>query len=307
MSKNKRYYWLKLNEDFFDDDTISWIEEQDNGKEYCLFYLKLCLKSLKTGGLLIRNVGELLVPYDIKKLAEMTHTDLDTALVAMELFRKIGLVQVLDNGEIYMTQLSELVGSETDKAKAMRAKRARDKLSGNNVTVMLPECYPDKEKEKDIYIIDIEEDIELPSDGGKPPVAAPIPYSKIRDLYHELCPSYPKLRSISDNRKKAIAARWKEYNGNIVVFEKLFTLAEASAFLKGKNGRDWSADFDWLMKSANMAKVLEYKYNDSKPQPVHNEKPEPEVVKFSPEEAAAAKRELDARLAAIRAGRGNNA
>lgn len=303
MSKNKRYYWLKLNEDFFDDDTISWIEEQDNGKEYCLFYLKLCLKSLKTGGLLIRNVGELLVPYDIKKLAEMTHTDLDTAIVAMELFRKIGLVQILDNGEIYMTQLSELVGSETDKAKAMRAKRAREKLEGNNVTAMLPECYPDKEKEKDIDIeLDIEEDIEL-FDGGKPPAAAPIPYSQIRDLYHKLCPSYPKLRSISDNRKKAIAARWREYNGDIAVFEKLFSLAEASAFLKGKNGRDWSADFDWLMKSGNMAKVLEYKYNDSKPQMVY-EKPEPEVVKLSPEEAAAAKRELDARLAAIRAGRG---
>lgn len=148
MSENKRFYWLKINENFFDDDTISWIEEQENGKEYCLFYLKLCLKSLKTGGLLIRNVGELLIPYDIKKLAEITKTELDTAIVAMEIFKKIGLVQILDNGEIFLTQLSEMVGSETDKAKAMRAKRARDRLEkeGNIVTPMLPE----KEKEKEI-------------------------------------------------------------------------------------------------------------------------------------------------------------
>lgn len=74
MSKNKKYYWLKLKEDFFEEDAISWIEEQENGKDYCLFYLKLCLKSLKTNGLLIRNVGSMLVPYDVKTLARLTNT-----------------------------------------------------------------------------------------------------------------------------------------------------------------------------------------------------------------------------------------
>ena len=53
---NKKYFWLKLKEDFFEEDTISWIEEQQNGKEYSLFYLKLCLKSLKTNGILFGNV-----------------------------------------------------------------------------------------------------------------------------------------------------------------------------------------------------------------------------------------------------------
>ena len=143
----KRYYWLKLKEDFFDDDTISWIEEQPNGKEYCLFYLKLCLKSLKTDGVLIRTVGDILVPYDIKKLAELTRTDFDTAAVAMNLFQKIGLVQVLENGEIYLAQLSQMVGSETDKAEMMRRARAAKNIAGNNVTKALPERYTEKEKE----------------------------------------------------------------------------------------------------------------------------------------------------------------
>ena len=98
----KKYYWLKLKEDFFEDDTIEWIEEQPGGEKYSLFYLKLCLKSLKTDGILIRNVGDMLIPYDIKKLAEITKTDIDTARVAMELFKNIGLVQILENGEIYM-------------------------------------------------------------------------------------------------------------------------------------------------------------------------------------------------------------
>ena len=46
--KDRKFYWLQLKEDFFDEDSISWLEEQENGKEYSLFYLKLCLKSLKT-------------------------------------------------------------------------------------------------------------------------------------------------------------------------------------------------------------------------------------------------------------------
>ena len=41
---NKRYYWLKLKENFFDDETIRYIEEQDNGIQYSNIYLKLSLK-----------------------------------------------------------------------------------------------------------------------------------------------------------------------------------------------------------------------------------------------------------------------
>lgn len=167
----KKYYWLKLMEGFFEEDTIAWLEEQENGVYYTNFYLKLCLKSLKTNGILIRNVGEILIPYDIKKLSEITHVKLDTAIVAMELFKKIGLVEILENGEIYLTQLELMVGSETNKAQLMRRKRAREKESrlggyGNNVTHKLPSCYSEKdidtEKEKDKETdIEIEQDIEI--------------------------------------------------------------------------------------------------------------------------------------------------
>lgn len=166
----KKYYWLKLKEDFFDDDTIEWIEEQPNGEKYSLFYLKLCLKSLKTNGILIRNVGEMLIPYDINKLAEITKTDIDTARVAMELFKNIGLIQILENGEIYLTQLKNMVGSESKWAEKKRIQRAKkteelptpeshneDKKNGeDNVLNMSKKCPReietdiDKEKEKEI-------------------------------------------------------------------------------------------------------------------------------------------------------------
>ena len=160
---NKKYYWLKLKEDFFEEDAIAWIEEQENGKDYCLFYLKLCLKSLKTNGLLIRNVGSMIVPYDAKTLAKITNTELDTVKVAMDIFTKIGLVQILENGEIFISQLQNMVGSETSKAQLMRNKRAKDKKiieGGNNVTPLLPNSYSSEENCYTEIEIDIEKELE---------------------------------------------------------------------------------------------------------------------------------------------------
>lgn len=155
MSDKKKYYWLKLKEDFFEEDTISWLEEQENGKDYCLFYLKLCLKSLKNDGVLIRNVGELFIPYEISKLAEITNTDIDTVIVAMELFKKIGLVQVLENGEIYLTQLKNMIGSETNWAILKRNERQK-KLELDNVQKLSTrdrdiEIEKEIEKEQDVF------------------------------------------------------------------------------------------------------------------------------------------------------------
>lgn len=150
MSESKKYYWLKLKSDFFDDDTIKFIEEHENGIKYSNFYLKLCLKSLKTDGKLIRLVGETLIPYDINSLSKLTGVEFDTVRSAMQLFESIGLIKVLESGEIYLSQIDELIGSETDKAQMMRRLRAERKLDSNNVTQMLPEKEKEIEIEKEI-------------------------------------------------------------------------------------------------------------------------------------------------------------
>ncbi|ELB41835.1 phage replisome organizer N-terminal domain-containing protein [Enterococcus faecium] len=160
--QKKRYYWLKLKEDFFEEDTIEWLEEQPNGKEYCLFYLKLCLKSLKTEGILVRNVGNLMIPYDPESLAKLTNSNTDTVKVAMDLFNKIGLIKILDSGEIYLNQLSELVGSETEYARQKRIQRAKE----DNVQKLSGKGRLEIELEKDIDI-DIDIDIDKEEKKGK--------------------------------------------------------------------------------------------------------------------------------------------
>ena len=72
--------------------------------------------------------------------------------------------------------------------------------------------------------------------------------------------SYPKLKTLSDTRKKAIKARLNTYS--LDDFKNLFEKAEQSDFLKGKNDRNWIATFDWLIKDANIAKVLDGNYDN---------------------------------------------
>lgn len=269
MSKAKTYYWLKLKDDFFEDDTIAFIEEQENGIVYSNFYLKLCLKAIRTEGRLIRLVGNTLIPYDIKSIAKLVNMPVDTVAVAMHLFEKIGLVERLETGEIYLSQINEMIGKETDKAAMMRRKRAEQKLNleGNNVTPSLPagyqtlpECYTEIEKE-------IEKDTEIDTEAEKDPTAASrptaprVPYEKIKSMYNDICKSLPRCTVMSDARKKAIKARFAS-GYTLDDFKRVFEKAEASSFLKGKSNRDWQASFDWLIKDANMAKVLDGNYDN---------------------------------------------
>jgi hypothetical protein len=96
------------------------------------------------------------------------------------------------------------------------------------------------------------------STGDKSP--SPASFQSIVDDFHRICVSYPKVTKLSDARKKAIKARINS-GYTQADFTKLFEKAESSIFLKGKNDRNWSADFDWLIKDANMAKVLDGKYD----------------------------------------------
>lgn len=116
----------------------------------------------------------------------------------------------------------------------------------------------------DVTVTVTDTDIDLPptpSAGGTAPAEEPVPYAKILELYNSICTSFPKIKVIDGQRRKAVAARWRTYK-SIGAFEQLFRLTEASDFLKGQNDRDWCANFDWLVKPTNMAKVLEGRYDN---------------------------------------------
>ena len=95
-------------------------------------------------------------------------------------------------------------------------------------------------------------------DDYTPPKPERTDYQGVLDAYHECCPSFPAVIKLTEARKRAIKARLKDYG--LEEIKRAFSLAGQSDFLKGSSG--WQASFDWLMKPANMTKVLEGNYTN---------------------------------------------
>lgn len=135
-TEEKKRYWLKLDKDFLKSSQIKVIKNMPNGKDYVIFYLALMLESVETiGHLRFSN----LVPYNEDMLASVTDTNVDIVRTAVKIFESLGLMEILDDGTIYMTQVAEMTGKESESAERVRRYRLKQKqqlaLQGNgNVT-----------------------------------------------------------------------------------------------------------------------------------------------------------------------------
>lgn len=158
---DKKYYWIKLKTDFFDQDTIDFLMGQENGSKYVVIYQMLMLKTAQQGGVLATKANELLIPYDVKKIVRDTkYFDFDTVTIALELFKKLGLVYEEENHILRLTGAEQIVGSEWSSAERVRKYREGKKAlqCNTNVTKSNAQCNTDIDIDKDIDI-DINKDI----------------------------------------------------------------------------------------------------------------------------------------------------
>lgn len=126
MADDKRYYWLKLTDTFFDNDKIALIEGVRNGEKYLIFYLKLLCKSIKTEGILRINEN---LPYSDAMLAALTRTDIDIVVSAKEILIQLGLLEVWEDSTIHMTGTEEMIGSRGESAARVERFRERKKAA----------------------------------------------------------------------------------------------------------------------------------------------------------------------------------
>ena len=68
MATGKRYYWIKLKESFMTSDVVDFLMSQKDGANYVVLYQMLCLKTINTDGRLSRQIGEIIIPYDVEKI-----------------------------------------------------------------------------------------------------------------------------------------------------------------------------------------------------------------------------------------------
>lgn len=136
----KRYYWLKLHKNFFKRHEIRIIEDMPNGKDYILFYLKLLVESVTHEGNLRFSDA---IPYNEQMLATITNTNVDIVKAAMQMFLELNMIEVLDDQTIYMAEVEEMIGSETEWAKKKRLQRAKK----DNVPELSQNC-PTESRDK---------------------------------------------------------------------------------------------------------------------------------------------------------------
>ena len=174
MSDNKKYYYMRLKENFFDDDNMLILESMPDGYLYCNILLKLYLRSLKDNGRLMLN-GR--IPYNPQMLATVTRHQIGTVERALNIFKELGLIEVLDNGAIYMMDIQNYIGessSEGDRKRLQRKRVADEKkaLALGEMSDKCPEIYPpelelelelelEKEIEKEIEITTTGDEVEL--------------------------------------------------------------------------------------------------------------------------------------------------
>lgn len=259
--------WVKLTTDMFDNRKIKHLRKLPDGNNIVLIWVMLLTMAgrCNAGGMIFLTEN---IPYTPKMLADELGFEENTVQLALTALENFNMV-VTNQGHFTIAGWDEyqnIEGMEKIREQNRLRKqkqRATQKLlpdvsrdSHGTVT----QCHAteeDKEEDKD-------KDKEIDIDNKS------VTCKQVVDLFHSICVSFPKIRSLSNARVKAIKARLNTYS--LEDFEAVFKNAEDSSFLKGSNDRNWSANFDWLIADKNMAKVLEGNYADKTKQPRCKEK-----------------------------------
>lgn len=161
MADTKKYYWLKLKEDFFEEKQIKYLRSLPDGDKLVIAYLKMQLKSLKTEGFIKYDS---VLPSNIEELAMILDEDTNIIQLMIKALEQTKALEILDDGSFYMIAMQDLIGKEGQSAERVRQFRARKKeelLQCNaNVTKCNTEIEIDIEKEKEIEKDNIYEYIE---------------------------------------------------------------------------------------------------------------------------------------------------
>lgn len=250
--------WIKITTDIFDDEKILLIESLPDAYAIITVWFKLLCLAGKQNNSGVFMMGQM--PYTDRMLATIFRIKESTVTMALQTFEQFGMVEIVDgvitipNWEKHQS-LDKLEQAKEKTRQRVARHREKQKLlaeCNDTCNATVTQSNADRIRE--------DKEIEKDKDEESKEAKASAPYQQIVDLYHTICKSFPAVRSITDARKKAIKARLNTYT--VDDFKAMFENAESSSFLKGANDRNWTANFDWLIKDGNMAKVLEGNYAD---------------------------------------------
>ena len=224
MTEQKRYYWIKLKTDFFNQETVDLLLSQPNGCQYVVLYQMLCLNTANSDGEMATRVGEMIVPYNIDKIVRDTkYFDHDTVTVALELFKKLGLIYAEEDGVLRITDFVAMVGHESANREAVKKReyRLRKKIE------MLEDGSVDKKVDK---LSDRDRDQRLEYRDQSIDIELDKKESKKKSAKRFVAPSVEEVKQYCLERKNSVNP------------EQFVNFYAAKGWMVGKNKmKDWKA------------------------------------------------------------------
>lgn len=285
--RDKRFYWLKLKVNFMTSETVDFLMSQKDGANYVVLYQMLCLKTINTDGKLARTIGEVVIPFDEAKIQrDCKWFSIDTIRVAMQLYRKLGLVYEDVDGTLVISDHENLIGSECGSAERVRKMRNRDKLlaledsedalqcntnsnASCNKNVAIEIEYRDRAKSiENISNLNTKGSINTDnkhkddsifcsaSDEAECRASA----LRVGEAWNQIGVSPVQKFKLNSQRGRMLKARLREFGEETII--QAMEKVKQSPFLLGQNDRGWVITFDWFLKPNNFQKVMEGQYDE---------------------------------------------
>ena len=255
----KKYYWLKLKDNFFNQKEVKKLRRIAGGDTYTIIYLKMQLLSIKKDGIIEFEGTE-------KDLAEQLSYEIDEDLnniqVTLSFLKVNNLIEEISENNFLLTKVPDCIGKEGASAERVRRHRERKALLEKEKEQKMLQCNGEvtnsnndviksnTEKEKEIEI-EIEKDNNISKD---------IFINKVVSEWNSIGVS--PIKFIRGTRQKMLNARIKEYSEEGVL--QAINNIKHSDFLKGQNKNSWVITIDWFLKPNNFIKVYEDNYNSKK-------------------------------------------
>lgn len=304
MSVNKKYYWLKLKNDFFNNRQIKKLRRIAGGDTYTIIYLKLQLLSIDNGGIIEYKGTE----KDIFEQLELEiDEDIDNIKITMNFLMANDLLECVDN-DVFLNEVPNLIGSECKSAERVRKYRKNKELenqkalqcdtktlqcnapplqSNTNVTKCNTEIEKEIEKEKELDL-ELERETEIDTKSQ----------SEINQSINQDCTLGKEMPTQLENSVKSeiknnseqakIIEEWNSIDDNVPNITLIRSGSTRQRLLQArineygfdnvlkaidnvKNSqylkgyvKSFRITFDWFIKPNNFPKVLDGNYNDFK-------------------------------------------
>ena len=255
----KKYYWLKLKDNFFNQKEVKKLRRIAGGDTYTIIYLKMQLLSIKKDGIIEFEGTE-------KDLAEQLSYEIDEDLnniqVTLSFLKVNNLIEEISENNFLLTKVPDCIGKEGASAERVRRHRERKALLEKEKEQKMLQCNGEVTNSNNDVIksnteIEKEKEIEIEKDNN---ISKDIFINKVVSEWNSIGVSPIKL--IRGTRQRMLNARIKEYSEEGVL--QAINNIKHSDFLKGQNKNSWVITIDWFLKPNNFIKVYEDNYNSKK-------------------------------------------